>query len=129
MLRIPNSRMTAESGVRQQVVGHVVLVGEGQELLLAVIADAVDADAGVLEEIQVVLQLDQLRSTVRSPHRRAIEHHNRLRVAPVRMVVNEPTLLVGQRERRQTLADLRPGGKLVRRWVATARMLHRDADW
>ena len=55
--------------IRQEVVGHLVLIGERQELLLAVIADSVDADTGVLEEVQVVLQLDQLRAAVRSPDR------------------------------------------------------------
>ena len=37
-------------------------------------------------------------------------------------------VLVGQRERRQALADLRPGWKLVRRRVATPGMLDRNAD-
>jgi len=38
-------------GIGEQVVGHAVLVGEGQELFLVVIADAVNADTSVIKKV------------------------------------------------------------------------------
>ncbi len=114
--------------VGQQVVAHVVFVGERAELFLAVVAHAVDTDVFVLEEPQVGLQLDQLRSAIRSPHRRSIEDDDGLRVAPVRVEVDDATVLIGQRELRQPLADRRPGWELMRRRVATPGVTRRDLD-
>ena len=56
-------------GVGQQIVRHVVFVGERPELLRTVIAHTVDADSCLFEEPQVRLQLDQsaFDSTVTTP--------------------------------------------------------------
>jgi hypothetical protein len=82
-------------------------------LFLAVIADAVDADALFFEQVQVVLQLDQLRAAVRSPDGRAKEDDDRLRVATVGVKVDQSTFLVGEREHREALAHTRSGGEFV----------------
>jgi len=119
-------------GVREEVVGYAILVREGLELLLGVIADAVDAYALLFEEVQIVLQLDQLRAAVRSPDGRAEEDDDRLRVATIGVEVDESSFLVREREHREAFAHFWSGGELVRIGIATHRVtcggLDRDPE-
>ena len=80
--------------IRQKIVRHVMPVRECAKLLLAVVAHAINTNIFSVKQRQIILQLDQLRSTVRSPDRRAIEHHDGLGITPIGVVIDETTLLI-----------------------------------
>ena len=80
--------------IRQKLVRHVMPLRERAQLLLAIVAHAIDTDIFSFEQLQVILQLDQLRSTVWSPDRRAIEHDDGLGIAPIGVIIDETTLLI-----------------------------------
>ena len=89
--KLPNDRRIS---IRQQVVRHVVAVSERPKLLFAIVAHTIDTNILRFEQRQVILQLDQLRAAVRSPDRGTVEHNDRFRIAPIGMVINEPTFLI-----------------------------------
>ncbi len=83
-------------GVRKKIVRHVMPVRERAKLLLAIVAHTINTNIFRFKQRQVILQLDQLRSTVWSPDRRAIEHDDGLRIAPIVVIIDEATLLIQQ---------------------------------
>ena len=91
--------------VGQQRVTDAVLRREPAEYLYRVIADRADERRGGPRPLQRLLQLDQLRTTPRSPVRAAVEDHDCGTTRPVGMQIDLATVLVGQDDVRKPLAD------------------------
>jgi hypothetical protein len=95
--------------VGEQAIGDALLLAELGKRLLVVVGDRIELDPRGPELRESVAQLTELRPTRGSPHRRSVEHHDRLCPTPARVVVDEAPVSVGQREVGQPLANLGAG--------------------
>jgi hypothetical protein len=93
--------------VGEQAVRDVLLGFELAQYGLIVIGDGKDLDPMFLKLRERIAQLTELRPTRGSPHRRAIEDHDRLRVAAALVEIDRLAVRVGQDEIGKSLANLR----------------------
>jgi hypothetical protein len=98
--------------VGEQAVRDVLLGFELAQYGLIVIGDGKDLDPMFLKLRERIAQLTELRPTRGSPHRRAIEDHDRLRVAAALVEIDRLAVRVGQDEIGKSLPNLRA------RWVS-----------
>ena len=102
-------------GIGEQWEGDLHAVGEGLQDLRVVIADADELDTGILDGLEVALQLDQLRAAERSPVGRAVKHQGDLALVEEFVQRALLALLVLEGEPRRRCADLQAGLFLGRR--------------
>jgi hypothetical protein len=93
--------------VGEQAVRDVLLDLELAQYGLIVIGDRVDLDPMFLKLRERIAQLTELRPARGSPHRRAIEDHDRLRVAAALVEIDGFAVCVGQDEIGKSLPNLR----------------------
>src|SRR5262245_58607101 len=108
----------ATAVVRKKSERDPMLAREGAEDLDRVVTDREQRHAGVTQTRQNVLQLDQLRSTERSPVRAAVEDYKCLAGPTRRMEIHHEATLIGQLKIGKSLAlvrsDLRKGSSWQR---------------
>ena len=113
--------------VGEEIVSDPAVLGEALERVLAIVADAIDLVSGGIEFFDLLLQLDQLRDAVGSPHGRAIKDDGRLFPRPVFVEVDYFAVLIGQLELGKALADVRSGRKLIVRRITPPGVADRHA--
>ena len=108
----------AATFVGQKLEGHSVPISEATENLNGVVTDRKDGDPLPLEVRDTALQLNELRSTERSPVGTAIEHHERALPTTAGVEVNGPAMLVWQHDVWKAGSHRRSDGVKVDDWQA-----------